>query len=368
MNLKEIPMANPDLGVLEEKAILDVFRSGWLGQGKKTREFEKLLSKFFSSNAIAVNSGSSAIMCALLAHGIKPGDSVVVPNFTFMSTASVPKILGAEIIPVDIDPATLNLDVQALEEVLKKKEIKFVIFVDVAGLANDIDSLVDLSKRYNFTLLEDAAEALGSEYKKKRLGSFDHTTIFSFHVAKQITTIEGGCITTKDEKLAKKISAIKDIGRTGSGIAGKGYKHDFLGSNFRITDILSTIGIQQLKKIDKILEKKQRISSLYTEKIKGLTFQEIPSYSTLHSHMLFFAIAKDENARNRYVEELRKNKIDSRIAWTPIHQQPCFPELNHLSYKNSEDISNRSFIVPIFNTITDEQVSTIISKINEIEI
>ena len=112
-------MANPDLGVLEEKAILDVYRSGWLGQGKKTREFEKLLSKFFSSNAIAVNSGSSAIMCALLAHGIKPGDSVVVPNFTFMSTASVPKILGAEIIPVDIDPATLNLDVQALEEVLK---------------------------------------------------------------------------------------------------------------------------------------------------------------------------------------------------------------------------------------------------------
>ena len=243
MNLKEIPMANPDLGVLEEKAILDVYRSGWLGQGKKTREFEKLLSKFFSSNAIAVNSGSSAIMCALLAHGIKPGDSVVVPNFTFMSTASVPKILGAEIIPVDIDPATLNLDVQALEEVLKKKEIKFVIFVDVAGLANDIDSLVDLSKRYNFTLLEDAAEALGSEYKKKRLGSFDHTTIFSFHVAKQITTIEGGCITTKDEKLAKKISAIKDIGRTGSGVAGKGYKHDFIGSNFRITDILSTIGI-----------------------------------------------------------------------------------------------------------------------------
>jgi len=357
----DIPMAKPDLGDMEEKAILDVFRSGWLGQGKKTEEFEKLLSEYFTTDTVTVNSGSSAIMCALLAHGIKPGDNVVVPNFTFMSTASVPKILGAKIIPVDINPITLNLDIQALEEILKKNEIKFVIFVDVAGLSNDIEALTDLSKKYNFTLLEDAAEAFGSEYKNKKIGSFDHTTIFSFHIAKQITTIEGGCITSKDEKIVKKIRAIKDIGRT-----KKGYTHEFLGSNFRITDIQSAIGIQQLRKIDNVLEKRQKIAATYKEKILGLEFQEIPAYATLHSHMIFFAIAKDESTRNRYYTELRKEGIDSRMPWTPINKQPCFPELNHLKLRNSEEISKKCFTIPIFNTITDNDVTTIINKINKI--
>ena len=245
MEFIDIPMAKPDIGEAEENAVLDVLKSGWLGQGKKTKKFEEKLSEYFSSNAIAVFNGSSAIMVALLAHGIKPGDNVAVPNFTFMSTASVPKILGANIIPIDIDPQTLNLDLVALETELKQKKIHFVIFVDVAGLANDVDQLIELSKKYDFILIEDAAEALGSEYKNKKLGSFEHTTIFSFHIAKVITTVEGGCITTKDKDFAKKLMAIKDIGRT-----GQGYKHDYLGSNFRITDIQSTIGIQQIKKIE----------------------------------------------------------------------------------------------------------------------
>lgn len=360
MEFIDIPMAKPDIGKLEENAVLDVLKSGWLGQGKKTIEFEKLLSEYFSSNAIAVFNGSSAIICALLAHGIKPGDNVVVPNFTFMSTASVPKILGANIIPIDIDPHTLNLDIQELEKELKRKEVRFVIFVDVAGLSNDIDHLVELSKKYNFILIEDAAEAIGSEYKNKKLGSFEHTTIFSFHIAKVITTVEGGCITTNDINFAKKISAIKDIGRT-----ERGYKHDYLSSNFRITDIQSTIGIQQIKKIDSILKNKQRIASRYKNEIKVLDFQEIPKYVTLHSYMLFFAIAQNKNLRNKYVKKLRVNGIDARLPWTTINQQPCFPELNQIKLKNSEDVSDRCFTIPIFNTISDEEVTKVIDIINQ---
>ena len=355
----DTPMAKPDFGETEENAVLEVLKSGWLGQGKKTEEFEKTLSTYFSSNAITVFNGSSAIMCALLAHGIKPGDNVAVPNFTFMSTASVPKILGANLIPIDIDPHTLNLDLIALEEKLKQKKIRFVIFVDVAGLSNDIEQLIELSKKYDFILIEDAAEALGSEYKNKKLGSFDHTTIFSFHIAKIITTVEGGCITTKDIDLAKKISAIKDIGRI-----GRGYKHDYLGSNFRITDIQSVIGIQQIKKIEKILKNKQKIASRYRTEIKGLKFQEIPNYATLHSHMLFFAIAENENLRDNYVKKLRINGIDARLPWTPINQQHCFPELNQIDLKNSESISKKCFTIPIFNTISDEEITKIIDIIN----
>ena len=356
----DIPMAKPDIGELEENAVLDVLKSGWMGQGKKTIEFEKLLSEFFTSYTVAVFNGSSAIMCALLAHGIKPGDNVAVPNFTFMSTASIPKILGANIIPIDIDFYTLNLDLVALEEELKLKKIKFVIFVDVAGLSNDIDHLVELSKKYNFVLIEDAAEAFGSEYKNKRLGSFEHTTIFSFHIAKAITTIEGGCITTKNSEFAKKVSAIKDIGRT-----ERGYKHDFIGSNFRITDIQSAIGIQQIGKIDKILKRKQKIALRYKNEIKGLEFQVTPEYATLDSHMLFFAIAENKNSRNKHVEKLRRYGIDARLPWTPVNNQPCFPELNQLEYKKSEEASNRCFTIPIFNTISDDEVTKIINVINQ---
>ena len=178
-------------------------------------------------------------------------------------------------------------------------------------MSNDVDQLIELSKKYDFILIEDAAEALGSEYKNKKLGSFEHTTIFSFHIAKVITTVEGGCITTKDSDFAKKLMAIKDIGRT-----GQGYKHDYLGSNFRITDIQSTIGIQQIKKIDNIIKNKQKIASRYKNEIKALDFQEIPKYATLHSYMLFFAIAKDEKLRDEYVKKLRNNGIDARLAWT----------------------------------------------------
>jgi perosamine synthetase len=360
MEFIDIPMAKPDIGEVEENAVMDVLKSGWLGQGKKTKEFEKRLSEYFSSNAVAVFNGSSAIMCALLAHGIKPGNNVAIPNFTFMSTASVPKILGANIIPIDIDPQTLNLDLVALETELKQNKIHFVIFVDVAGLANDIDQLIELSKKYDFILIEDAAEALGSEYKNKKLGSFEHTTIFSFHIAKVITTVEGGCVTTKDSDFAKKLMAIKDIGRT-----GKGYKHDYLGSNFRITDIQSTIGIQQIKKIDNIIDNKQKIASRYKNEIKVLDFQEIPKYATLHSYMLFFAIAQNEKLRDEYVKKLRNNGIDARLAWTPINQQPCFPELNQINLKNSDHISKKCFTIPIFNTISNEEITKVIDIINK---
>ena len=355
-----VPWSKPSIGKEELTSLQEVIKSGWLTQGKITREFETQLSKYLDSNVISVNNGSSALICALLAHGLKPGDKVIVPNFTFFATYSIPKMLGADVILVDVDEFTLNITPESVEKIVKTQDVKMVIVVDVAGLPVDIDAFTELSRRYNFTLIEDAAEALGSEYKNKKLGSFEHTTIFSFHIAKVITTVEGGCITTKDKDFAKKLMAIKDIGRT-----GQGYKHDYLGSNFRITDIQSTIGIQQIKKIDNILKNKQKIASRYKNEIKVLDFQEIPKYATLHSYMLFFAIAQSEKLKNHYVKKLRNNGIDARLAWTPINQQPCFPELNQINLKNSDDISKKCFTIPIFNTIKDEEITKVIDIINK---
>jgi len=346
MAQKFIPMSEPDFGPNELKNVLSTFKSNWFSQGKITEQFEKSLSSYLSSNISVVNNGTSALLCALLAHGIKPGDKVIVPSFTFIATSSAPKLLGAKIIPVDIDPLTLNVSPEEIEKIVKKTNVKAVIVVDVAGLPVDIDPIVELSKKYDFILIEDAAEALGSEYKGKKLGSFNHTTIFSFHIAKLITTIEGGCIASKNKKIIKRISQLRNHGSS-----KKKYVHEYIGSNFRITDIQSALGISQLEKIDTYIEKRNKIANLYREKITSLTFQHVPDYVTKHSYMLFFGMAKSSSDKNKILSNLEKNHVDARPSWLPVHLQPCNPELNKFKLLSSEKIYSHSLTLPIFNSM-----------------
>jgi perosamine synthetase len=357
----KVPMAKPVFEKEEVDGILNVVNGGWLGQGKVTQKFEKKLSEYFDTNVTAVNSGSSAIMCAMLAHDIKTGDKIIVPDFTFISTSSVPKILGAEVVPVDVDPYTLNIDLNALEDVVSKNDIKMVVFVDIAGLPNDLDKLEKLSKKYNFLLLEDAAEGLGSEYKNQKLGSHEHTSFFSFHIAKLITTVEGGCINTKNNDFSQKIKAIRDLGRY-----SPGYIHDLIGSNFRTTDINSVIGINQLEKIEQFLSRRINIANRFKKEIKNLTFQHIPNYVTKHSYMLFFGKAQNQNMRDLYVEKLRSEGIDARLSFYPLHLQPCNPELKIYDCPNSKNIYDTIFTLPMYNSLNDNDVDLIISTCNKI--
>tara|TARA_B100001765_G_scaffold159425_1_gene103648 strand:- start:2743 stop:3852 length:1110 start_codon:yes stop_codon:yes gene_type:complete len=355
-NQYKIPWSKPDIGSGEVEALQKVIKSGWLTQGKITSEFETKLSEYLSSNVIAVNSGSSALMCALLAHGLKPGDKVLVPDFTFFATYSAPKMLGANVIVSDIDESTLNITPENVEKIVKNNNIKMVIVVDVAGLPVDIDAFYELSRRYKFTLIEDAAEAFGSEYKNKRIGSFDHTSVFSFHIAKQITTIEGGCVSSNDKKIIKKVSQIRDQGRSTSGE----YVHNIIGSNFRTTDLQSTIGIQQLKKIDDFLKNRINIADEYKKNIKGLSFQHIPNYVTKHSYMMFFVLAENQETRDKYLKSLKTNKIDARLSWLPLHNQPANSESNMNNLPISNKIYNNSFTLPIYNSMTSDEINSVL--------
>ncbi len=350
-------MSRPDIGKDERNAILSVLEGGWVSQGKVTEEFEHLLSEYLSSNVIAVNNGSSALMCALLGHGFKPGDKIIVPAFTFIATSSVPKLLGARVIAADVDPATLNILPEAVEKELKRHDdVKMVITVDVAGMPANIEAFTDLSRKYKFTLIEDAAEAFGAKYKNKKLGAFDHTTIFSFQIAKQITTIEGGCIATLDEQALRRFGKIKDYGRTPT----EHYVHDGVGVNFRTTDLQSAMGIAQLKKVDKYLLRRNDIALQYKRRIKSVGFQGVPEYVTTHSYMLFFALAKDKTARDRYIKHLVNSGIDVRKSWTPVHMQPCNPELRNSRCQNAEGIHDRAFTVPIYNSMGQDEVTKVI--------
>jgi len=357
-----IPWSKPVIGSEEQNAINDIFETGWFSQGKITQKFEKNLSQYFSSNTTVVNNGTSAIICALLAHGIKPGDSVVIPDFTFFATFSAAKLLGANIILADVDKETFNLNPDSLEKILQKTDIKFVIPVDVAGVPIDIQKFEELSEKYNFTLIEDAAEALGSEYNNKIIGSFNHTSTFSFHIAKQITTIEGGCITSNNPDISKRLFQIRDHGRSES----KAYQHEIIGSNFRITDLQSSIGIKQLEKLENFLERRNHIAEKYKSKLSNVTFQEIPSYATKINYMMFFVKFKNSDSKNKAFELLTKNNIEVKYAWPPIHSQPINFQLKQNNCTNSIEISNTTLMLPIYNDMTDDEAQYVIDNFNTI--
>lgn len=357
----KIPMSNPDFDIEEREAILKVLDSNWPSQGKITEEFEQLLSEYLNSECVVVNNGSSALMAILLAHGIKPGDKVVVPDFTYIATSSIPKILGAEILVADVNPSTFNVSIESIEKIVKENEIRFIFSVDIGGLPSDIEALRDLSKKHNFILIEDAAQSFGAEYKNKKLGSFEHLTAFSFQITKQISTIEGGCIASTDSSLLNKIRKIKDYGRSKT----EQYIHDIVGTNFRTTDLQSAIGIQQLKKIEKHIEQRTNIANEYKNNIKEFKFQEIPDYVTKHSFMLFFGLANTQNQRDNIIKKLNTNGVDIRKTWTPIHMQPCNKELNGIKCENTQQIFERSFTLPIYNNMKIKDAQTIINLMNK---
>ena len=361
-NQFKIPWSKPSIDKEELASLQKVIQSGWLTQGKVTQEFETQLSEYLSSNVVAVNNGSSALTCALLAHGLKPGDKVIVPNFTFFATYSIPKMLGADVILVDVDESTLNITPESVEKIVKTTDVKMVIVVDVAGLPVDIDAFVELSHRYKFILIEDAAEALGSEYKNKKIGSFDHTSIFSFHAAKQITTIEGGCISTNDDQIFKKISQIRDLGRATSGE----YIHNIVSSNFRTTDLQSAIGNEQLKKIDDFLKTRTKIVKEYERSLKNFSFQDIPKYVSKHSYMMFFAFAKNQQIRNKYLDFLRTNGVDARIPWLPLSEQPVNSKENVSTFHNSNKIYENSLTLPIYNSMTDKEIKFVLNTFQNV--
>jgi perosamine synthetase len=356
-----VPMSKPNLGKNEKKSITEVLNSDWVSEGQKTQLFQKKLERYLKSDSIVVNNGSAALMASLIANDFKAGDKVIVPAFTFVATSSIPKILGGKIIVADVDPNTFNVNPEILEKILKKNKVKFVIVVDVGGLPVDIDGIKKLSKKYNFILIEDAAQSFGAMYKNKKLGSFDHLTGFSFQIAKQLTTIEGGLVASNNKKLMNKIKKIKDYGRT-----SKLYEHDTIGTNFRTTDIQSAIGIEQLKKVEEHIENRNKIASKF-KKFKQFEFQEIPSFVTRHSYMIFFVKAKNKIRRDQCLKKLNKHGIDARKSWLPIHLQPCNTELKNSKCSNAELIYNQIFTLPLFNNMKNQEVEKIIKIFGDLK-
>jgi perosamine synthetase len=348
-NLKEfIPVYEPYLAGNEARYLQECINTGWISsKGKFVDLFEKSFAKYINSPfALSTANGTVAIHLALEAIGIKEADEIIVPDLTF--AASVNSILYTKATPVlvDCDPDTLNIDLNKIEEKITSKT-KAIMLVHLYGLPIVISEIHKIAEKHNLIIIEDAAEAFGSEYKNKKVGTFGRVACFSFFGNKTITTGEGGMITFKNEEDYKKAKILRDHGMNPEKI----YWHDYIGYNYRMTNLQAAIGYAQMEKADEIVKKKIKNANIYKkflQNIPGIKF--VKDYKNVKNTFWLVTIIIDENkfgaSRDQIKEYLRKNKIDSRPVFYPIHQMPPYKEFNIDNYPNSIYASENGLSLP----------------------
>lgn len=352
--MKKIPWWQPIIGKEESKLVLKVLRSNFPNEGKYTEEFEQKISKLLKiKHVIAVNNATSGMFLSLKALGIGPGDEVIVPDITFIATANAVEMTGAKAILADINPDTLGIDPINIEIKISKKT-KAIIPVHVSGRSADMSKILQIAKKNNLFVIEDAAEAFMSMSNGKYLGSYGITGCFSLSPAKTITTGQGGFITTNDTKIYKILKKLKDQGRPIRGTGGDDI-HESLGFNFKFTDIQAAIGLGQLTYLETRIKKLKRNYELYekylgkSKNVKLLKFskEEVPQWSD--------GIFED---RDNLVNFLRKNNVDSRNFWFPIHTQNYYKQSNK-NFPNSVKISKSALWLPSSFTLTETEIKKV---------
>ena len=325
-----IPVANPTVGKEEAKKAYHQIKSGWFSMGKRVEEFEKLVEKFTGAKyAIAVNNGTSALDAVLTALDIKENDEIIIPSLTYISTANVIAYKKAKIVLCDSDPRTFNVDYKSLVEKISKKT-KLIIVTDLKGMPVDYDLFIKLSKKYKVPVIADSAESFGAKYKRRIIGTQLPIHTFSFFANKNLTTGEGGMIVTSNKLIAKRLKIIRNQGQNYR------YNHIVLGNNYRMTDISAAIGIVQLKKLKNCLKLKEQVAKTYNKNF--LNFEEIqtpfiPTYVNQHSWYCYTIKVKKKH-RNKLIKYLKKNNIETRLSFPPVHIQPYYK--NRIKFKKSE--------------------------------
>jgi len=335
-------------------AVLEVVKSGAWGNpdcAGLVESFEKEFAKYCGSEfALSCVNGSVALRLALIACGVKPGDEVIVPPYTFIATASI--VLEANCVPVfvDIDPETYNIDPNEIEKAITPKT-KAIIPVHFAGQACDMDAIMDIALKYKLQVIEDAAHAHGGEYKGKKLGSIGHAGCFSFQSSKNLTSGEGGMIITDDERLYDMMNSLRNVGRVKG---GQWYEHHNLGCNYRITQLQAALLTKQLTRLEEQTRRRNEngiyLNSLL-EKIDGIRPLTRGHGETLHTyHIYIFKYEKSKFnhiAKREFADMLAAEGVPSFMGYPePLYKQPLFQEKNFMCYAIPEEVNYKDVCCP----------------------
>lgn len=364
-------------------AVVEVLKSDFLTQGPKIAEFEKALAKYCGAKyAVAFSSGTAALHGAYFAAGLSSGDEIITSPITFLATANAALYLGGKVNFVDVEPDTGNINPDLIEEAITPKT-KLLVPVHYSGLPVDLDKISKIAKKYNLILIEDACHALGAKYKGQTIGNcrFSDMAVFSFHPVKSITTGEGGAVTTNNEEYYNKLVMFRHHGITkderfmteAARQAGAWYHEmHYLGFNYRITDIQTALGISQLKKIDRFINRCKEIALQYGEAFSGNSYFDIPTgknYTDSAWHL--YPIRLKDKYIQRKVEifsKLRQKGLWVQVHYIPVYLQPYYQKLGFKKglCPAAEDFYSRQISIPIYPMMSDEDVQDVIALLNDV--
>ncbi len=375
MRQVQVPLSSPDIIEKDIEAVVRVMKTRFLSIGPKVVEFEKGMGSFVGTKyAVALNSGTSALHLIIRGMGIGEGDVVITTPFSFIASSNCILFERGRPLFVDINEQTLNLNPDKTDEQLGKMsqeeldKVKAIIVVDAFGQPADWDRFTEIARRYNLLLIEDSAEALGSEYKGRKCGSFGEAGVFAFYPNKQISTGEGGILVTDDAELARLARSMRSQGR---GESGEWLDHERLGYNYRMDELSSALGCSQMERIEEILEKRAKVAGMYGEKLAEVEEVEVPFIAPYVSRMSWFVyVIRLERGidRNKVIKYLNEEGVQCKPYFTPIHLQPFYKKM--FGYKEgdfpvTEDVSGRTIALPFFNNLKEEQIDYVVEKLKE---
>lgn len=354
-----ISIAQPLIGDEEKRAVLEVLDSGMLAQGPRVRAFEEAFAAYCGvEHAVATTSGTTALHVALLAHGIGPGDEVITTPFTFIASANSILFTGARPVFVDIDPATFNIDPGLLEAVVTPRT-KAVMPVHLFGLPADMDPVLEVAAQHGLAVIEDACQAHGAEYRERRAGSLG-TGCFSFYPTKNMTTGEGGMITTGDERIAERCRVIRQHGMR------RRYYHDELGFNFRMTDVHAAIGLAQLQKLERFNQARIANARFLSEHLQGVVAPIVPEGCRHVFHQ--YTVRVPGGRRDAVLDGLKERGIGTGVYYpVPVHKQRVYLELGYqVTLPEAERAAKEVLSLPVHPGLSGDDLEAIVAAANEL--
>jgi perosamine synthetase len=365
---KFIPLTRPHFGAEELKEVQRVLDSGWVSQGPKVREFEARVAEYLSvEHAVSVVNCTAALHLSLLAIGVKPGDEVLVADYTFPATGHSVLYCGAKPVFVDVDSRTFNIDPKLIHKEITSRT-KAIIPVHTFGQPAEMNAIMEIAEANDLKVIEDAACAFGASYRGRYAGTIGHIGCFSFHARKGITTGEGGMVVTSDKRVAEKIRRLSTFGTTSAWEReGEVVIPEFieLGYNYKMSDITAATGVAQLKKLDKIIVRKRRLAEYWDRKLKPLEWIQPPyrDKNAFHIYQSYVSLVDKMIDRNQLMQWLLEQRIQTQIGTYASHIQPIYN--SEQKCPSSLDIFHRSLALPMYYALTENAIDFVVTNLEK---
>ncbi|HEY5513364.1 MAG TPA: DegT/DnrJ/EryC1/StrS family aminotransferase [Geomonas sp.] len=376
-----LPFSIPTIGEEEINEVVDSLRSGWITTGPKVKRFEEAFKQYVGAPfAVPLSSATAGLHLTMLALQLKPGDEVITTPMTFAATVSMIVQGGGTPVLADIEPGTLNIDVQAIRKKITPRT-RAVVPVHFAGQPCDMDEIFAIAREFGLQVVEDAAHAVGTEYKGARIGSLDSVSVFSFHPIKNITTGEGGMVATRDERLAEEISLMKFHGMNRE--AWKRYEasgtpnYDIVmpGFKYNMMDLQAALGLHQLDKLDSFIEMRTLLADFYNEAFRDVpelvTPQPVP-YQHRHAWHLYTPLVKIEALsidRDAFMAQLKGENIGTGLHFKAIHHHPYYRDTLGIAQgalPNADYASERILSLPLFPLMTLDDARDVVAAVKTV--